>query len=79
MLTGAVTAALAGFSPGAGTGEQRWFLVLWMLLASVLLVAYGILVNLPFIAIQRYNRLRIDALLTRRRQRPSGRSKPGTA
>ncbi len=45
VLTGAVTAALAGFSPGAGTGEQRWFLVLWMLLASVLLVALVVVVG----------------------------------
>ena len=45
VLTGAVTAALAGFSPGAGTGEQRWFLVLWMLLASALLVALVIVVG----------------------------------
>ena len=33
--------------------------------ASGLLVAYGVAVNLPFIAIQRYNRFRIDALLVR--------------
>jgi glycosyl-4,4'-diaponeurosporenoate acyltransferase len=30
------------------------------------LLAYGVAVNLPFIAIQRYNRARIAALLTRR-------------
>ena len=35
-------------------------------LASVLLVAYGVLVNLPFIAIQRYNRFRIQTLIERR-------------
>ena len=35
-------------------------------LASGLLVAYGVLVNLPFIAIQRYNRFRIQSLLQRR-------------
>jgi glycosyl-4,4'-diaponeurosporenoate acyltransferase len=34
-------------------------------LASVLLIAYGVLVNLPFIAIQRYNRFRIAALTGR--------------
>lgn len=34
--------------------------------AAGLLVAYGVLVNLPFIAIQRYNRARIEALLQRR-------------
>jgi glycosyl-4,4'-diaponeurosporenoate acyltransferase len=33
--------------------------------AAVLLVAYGVLVNLPFIAIQRYNRFRIAAVLDR--------------
>ncbi len=31
-------------------------------LAAVLLIGYGAAVNLPFIAIQRYNRLRIHAL-----------------
>lgn len=35
--------------------------------ASGLLVAYGVLVNLPFIAIQRYNRFRVDAVLRRLR------------
>jgi glycosyl-4,4'-diaponeurosporenoate acyltransferase len=35
-------------------------------LASALLVAYGVAVNLPFIAIQRYNRFRIQALMARR-------------
>jgi len=34
--------------------------------AAVLLVGYGVLVNLPFIAIQRYNRFRAVALLERR-------------
>ena len=47
-------------------------------LASVLLVTYGVLVNLPFIVIQRYNRLRIEELLTRRRARPAGHAEPGT-
>lgn len=36
-------------------------------LAATLLISYGVLVNLPFIAIQRYNRFRIEALLARRR------------
>lgn len=36
-------------------------------LAAALLISYGVLVNLPFIAIQRYNRFRIEALLARRR------------
>jgi glycosyl-4,4'-diaponeurosporenoate acyltransferase len=34
-------------------------------LAAVLLVGYGVAVNLPFIVIQRYNRFRIQALLPR--------------
>lgn len=33
--------------------------------ASVLLVAYGVLVNLPFVLIQRYNRLRCRRVLDR--------------
>ncbi len=45
VLEGAVTSTLAGLSPGAGTAEQRWFLVLWMLLASVLLVALVLVVG----------------------------------
>ncbi len=35
-------------------------------LAAGLLVAYGVLVNLPFIVVQRYNRARVQALLGRR-------------
>lgn len=35
-------------------------------LATALLVTYGVAVNLPFIVIQRYNRFRIDALVSRR-------------
>lgn len=38
-------------------------------LAAGLLVGYGVLVNLPFIAIQRYNRFRTQALLARRSRR----------
>ena len=34
--------------------------------AAALLVGYGVAVNLPFIAIQRYNRFRIQALIGRR-------------
>ena len=34
-------------------------------LAATLLVTYGVVVNLPFIAIQRYNRFRIAALIER--------------
>jgi len=40
-------------------------------LAAVLLVSYGVLVNLPFIAIQRYNRFRTQALLERLSRRRS--------
>lgn len=39
--------------------------------AAVLLGAYGVLVNLPFIAIQRYNRFRTQALLERVSRRRS--------
>ncbi len=35
-------------------------------LAAGLLVAYGVVVNLPFIAIQRANRFRVQALIERR-------------
>lgn len=35
-------------------------------LAAGLLIGYGVIVNLPFIAIQRYNRLRTQALIARR-------------
>ncbi len=35
-------------------------------LAAGLLVAYGVVVNLPFIVIQRYNRIRTTAMLERR-------------
>jgi glycosyl-4,4'-diaponeurosporenoate acyltransferase len=38
-------------------------------LASALLVGYGVAVNAPFIAIQRYNRFRVESLLDRRRRR----------
>jgi glycosyl-4,4'-diaponeurosporenoate acyltransferase len=35
-------------------------------LAAGLLVGHGVLANLPFIGIQRYNRFRIQVLLERR-------------
>lgn len=38
-------------------------------LAAGLLFGYGVLVNLPFIVIQRYNRFRIQALIARRTSR----------
>lgn len=37
-------------------------------LAAALLVTYGVLVNLPFIVIQRYNRFRIEAITDRLRR-----------
>lgn len=37
VLTGAATSLLAGLVPGAGAGAQRWFLVLWTVLAAALL------------------------------------------
>ncbi|WP_134739266.1 hypothetical protein [Nocardioides sp. 503] len=37
-------------------------------LASALLLTYGVLVNLPFILIQRYNRFRIETLIGRLRR-----------
>jgi glycosyl-4,4'-diaponeurosporenoate acyltransferase len=42
-------------------------------LAAALLVSYGVLVNLPFIAIQRYNRFRTLPLLARLERRGSRR------
>lgn len=42
-------------------------------LAAALLVAYGVLVNVPFIAIQRYNRSRTMLLLDRLERRRSQR------
>ena len=42
-------------------------------LPAALLVAYGVLVNVPFIAIQRYNRFRTLPLLERLEQRGSVR------
>ena len=38
-------------------------------LPAALLVAYGVLVNVPFIAIQRYNRFRTLPLLARLERR----------
>lgn len=37
--------------------------------ATALLVTYGVVVNLPFIAVQRYNRARVQAVATRLRAR----------
>lgn len=41
-------------------------------MGAVLMVTYGVVVNLPFIAIQRYNRLRAQRLLDRDTARSSG-------
>lgn len=38
-------------------------------LAAGLLVGYGVVANLPFIVIQRYNRFRVQALIERRSRR----------
>ena len=43
----------------------------WILQAAFLLGAYGVVVNMPFIAIQRYNRFRTQALLARVARRRS--------
>jgi glycosyl-4,4'-diaponeurosporenoate acyltransferase len=42
-------------------------------LAAGLLIGYGVVVNLPFIVIQRYNRFRIQALIERRSGRVAQR------
>jgi glycosyl-4,4'-diaponeurosporenoate acyltransferase len=46
-------------------------------LGVALMVAYGLVVNLPLIAIQRYNRGRIERILRRRRLAGRGREKIG--
>jgi glycosyl-4,4'-diaponeurosporenoate acyltransferase len=53
--------------------------VLWnRALPAALLVGYGVVVNAPFIAIQRYNRLRVNRVLDARarRSRRNGSSMP---
>lgn len=37
VVTGSLTALLAGLAPGGGLGQQRWVLALWMVLAAALL------------------------------------------
>jgi glycosyl-4,4'-diaponeurosporenoate acyltransferase len=55
------------------------FFVLWNPpVAAALMVLYGVAVNLPFIAIQRYNRLRAMRVL-RRRDARIDRSSPSTS
>ena len=39
-------------------------------LAAALLIGYGVVVNLPFIVIQRYNRIRTRAVIERRSRTP---------
>jgi glycosyl-4,4'-diaponeurosporenoate acyltransferase len=46
--------------------------------AAVLMVAYGWGVNLPFIAIQRYNRVRAEGAIRRSMTRSPGTRSPGT-
>ncbi|UMG93396.1 hypothetical protein [Nocardioides sp. TF02-7] len=41
-------------------------------LAAALLIGYGVVVNLPFILIQRYNRARTQGLIERMTQRTGG-------
>jgi len=49
---------------------------------AAVMIAYGVAVNAPFVAVQRYNRLRISRALARRSRRsaaaPSSRSSRGT-
>jgi glycosyl-4,4'-diaponeurosporenoate acyltransferase len=40
--------------------------------AALLLVAYGVLVNAPFVAVQRYNRIRAERVLAARARRARG-------
>jgi hypothetical protein len=44
-VAGSVMSALAGLAPGSGAEQQRWFLLLWMLLASVLLAGLVVVVG----------------------------------
>lgn len=51
--------------------------VLWNPLPiAAVMVGYGLLVNLPFIVIQRYNRLRVARITARRRARADRRAGP---
>ena len=45
VLEGGVTALLAGVAPGWGTGQQRWFLLLWTVLAAALLAGLVVVVG----------------------------------
>ena len=55
-------------------GASPLFLLWNRPLAAALLVAYGVTVNLPFIAIQRYNRLRVSRVLAARDPDPPRRT-----
>lgn len=46
---------------------------------AIVMVVYGVAVNAPFIAIQRYNRLRISRVLSRRSARRMGASERAAA
>ncbi|HSO64136.1 MAG TPA: hypothetical protein VLQ78_03455 [Ornithinibacter sp.] len=45
VVTGSVTALLAGLAPGGGLGQQRWFLALWTVLAAALLAGLVVTVG----------------------------------
>ncbi|MEO6018973.1 MAG: hypothetical protein ABIP45_01840 [Knoellia sp.] len=81
QLTSRDTTGLQGFVRETRRAElTHWWamacsplFVLWNPpYASVLLITYGIGVNLPFIAIQRYNRFRIQDLIARRTRAAQG-------
>jgi hypothetical protein len=44
-VSGVATTLVAWLAPGAGVSEQRWFLLLWMLLAAVLLAGMVVAVG----------------------------------
>ncbi len=44
-VTGVVTSLLGWLAPGTAAGQQRWFLLLWMLLAAVLLAGMVVAVG----------------------------------
>ena len=45
VVQGSVTALLAAIAPGSGTGQQRWFLLLWTVLAVALLAGLVVVVG----------------------------------
>lgn len=74
-LPGTSTAALVDFAALTRRAELGHWMALFCaplfalwnpLHVVVLMVTYGVLVNAPFIAIQRYNRLRVARILTHR-------------